>query len=332
METYGISRASISRILLAEKQKINNETSKLTQKRGRKTPLTGDVLVYILGKLEQNSQLTLEEIKNSVETMFHIETSTTAIERALQKMNITWKNVLLIPSNWNSEEVIKARAIFVMNLAKLFTCHIVYVDETGFNLHTCRSKSRAAKEEFAKLTLVPKQKRLTIIAALDRTGFFHYRLVNSTTDKHGTNAEDFRNFLMDLFLKLPRNSVIILDNCRIHHAENLEVTWTMAKTSFGIDKLFLAPYSPFLNPIEYGFNMLKEAVKKEKFSNRGELVTVVKEKLTNTVTKDAAEGFYRQAARYYQQCGLGLPFMGKPLAPLVSEENEEKEPLLNLEF
>jgi len=106
----------------------------------------------------------------------------------------------------------------------------------------------------------------------------------------------------------------------------------MAKTSFGIDKLFLAPYSPFLNPIEYGFNMLKEAVKKEKFSNRGELVTVVKEKLANTVTKDAAEGFYRQAARYYQQCGLGLPFMGKPLAPLVSEENEEKEPLLNLEF
>jgi len=84
METYGISRASISRILLAEKQKINNEPSKSTQKRGRKTPLTGDVLVYILGKLEQNSQLTLEEIKNSVETMFHIETSTTAIERALQ--------------------------------------------------------------------------------------------------------------------------------------------------------------------------------------------------------------------------------------------------------
>jgi len=89
-----------------------------------------------------------------------------------------------------------------MNLAKLFTRHIVYVDETGFNLHTCRSKSRAAKEEFAKLTLVPKQKRLTIIAALDRTGFFHYRLVNSTTDKHGTNAEDFRNFLMDLFFEV----------------------------------------------------------------------------------------------------------------------------------
>jgi len=239
---------------------------------------------------------------------------------------------VLIPSNWNSEEVIQARATFVMNLARQFNRHIVYVDETGFNLHTCKFKGRAVRGEPAKLTLVPKQKRLTVIAALDRRGFFHYRLVNSSIDKRGTTAEDFRNFLLDLFLKIPRNSVIILDNCRIHHAENLEVTWTMAKVSFGIDKFYLSPYSPFLNPIEYGFNVLKEAVKGEKFSNRGELITVVKEKLTNAVTPNAAEGFYRHASRYYQQCGLGLPFMGKPLDPLISiRETEEKPSMLTLE-
>jgi len=68
--------------------------------------------------------------------------------------------------------------------------------------------------------------------------------------KKGTNAEDFRNFLLDLFPKIPRGSVIILDNCKIHHADAVDVVWQMGKVTYDIDKLFLSPYSPFLNPIE----------------------------------------------------------------------------------
>jgi len=95
-----------------------------------------------------------------------------------------------------------------------------------------------------------------LIAGLTKTGIVHYRLVESLGDrKKGTNGEDFKLFLTDLFRKIPRNSVVILDNAKIHHAETLEGIWDLAKQAYGIDKLFLSPYSPFLNPIEYAFNV-----------------------------------------------------------------------------
>lgn len=85
-------------------------------------------------------------------------------------------------------------------------------------------------------------------------------------EKSGTNAEDFRNFLLDLAPKIPSNSLIVLDNAKIHHATLLEdTTWKLLKTSYSIDKLYLPPYSPFLNPIEYVFNSVKKQIK---FFNR----------------------------------------------------------------
>jgi hypothetical protein len=91
--------------------------------------------------------------------------------------------------------------------------------------------------------------------------------------------------------------------------------------------LFLPPYSPFLNPIEYAFNALKTAVAQERFTNRGELRAVVEEKL-KSINPEAAKGFYQQAAKYYKMCGLGLPFIGKPLDPQIPHAEEPPQILL----
>ena len=67
------------------------------------------------------------------------------------------------------------------------------------------------------------------------------------------------------YLKLPKmnpypdpNSVIILDNARIHHDESL-IEFLQA---FGICVEFLPPYSPDLNPIETAFSVIKSYLKK----------------------------------------------------------------------
>ena len=54
------------------------------------------------------------------------------------------------------------------------------------------------------------------------------------------------------------NSVIILDNAKIHHNEDL-IDYLQA---FGIRVEFLPPYSPDLNPIELAFSVLKNYLKK----------------------------------------------------------------------
>jgi len=62
---------------------------------------------------------------------------------------------------------------------------------------------------------------------LAKTGIVHYRLIESLGDrKRGSNAEDFKLFLTDLFRKIPRNSVLILDNAKIHHVETLKAFGT----------------------------------------------------------------------------------------------------------
>jgi len=96
----------------------------------------------------------------------------------------------------------------------------------------------------------------------------------------------------------------------------------MAKITFGVDKLFLPPYSPFLNPIELAFNLIKTQIQNEKWTNRGELITQIKEKFSQ-LTSENAQSFYTHSSKYFDQCKLGLPFICYPLSPEIpnSESN-----------
>lgn len=66
-------------------------------------------------------------------------------------------------------------------------------------------------------------------------------------------------------LQLPRcspfpgpQSVIILDNARIHHGDKiLELTRPL-----GVRLEFLPPYSPDLNPIEEAFSKIKQFIRR----------------------------------------------------------------------
>jgi len=103
----------------------------------------------------------------------------------------------------------------------------------------------------------------------------------------------------------------------------------MALQTYKIDKAFLPPYSPFLNPIEYAFNFLKTEIMGSIFHNRGELVNIIEEKL-HLITAEKAQGFFSQSTKYYTQVKLMLPFRGKPLEPEVpvndDQQNEIAEP------
>ncbi len=73
IRTYGISRASISRILAKEKRKQADEPEPdHHSKRGRKSVITGDLLVFLLNELEEDSQITLEELRKKTVDKFQV--------------------------------------------------------------------------------------------------------------------------------------------------------------------------------------------------------------------------------------------------------------------
>jgi len=174
---------------------------------------------------------------------------------------------------WNTEENCRARAVFVRSLSEIVLSNIpiIYVDETGFNLGIHKSKSRSIAEE-PLLVLYLKE-------ALSITELF----IHVQTKKMDQEQ-----------MQKTRGSVIVQDNCKIHHAQNLNTLWEMA-------------FQTFLNPIEYAFNALKILIKEASFRDRGELVKTIQEKAP-LITSEMAEGFFKRS------------FRGKPLEPIIPEE------------
>jgi hypothetical protein len=57
-----------------------------------------------------------------------------------------------------------------------------------------------------------------------------------------------------------KNSVIVLDNAKIHHDENL----VEILEELGCRVIFLPPYSPDFNPIEMAFGTIKSWMKRNR--------------------------------------------------------------------
>lgn len=73
-----------------------------------------------------------------------------------------------------------------------------------------------------------------------------------------------------------RNSVWILDGARIHcHASIIRYL-----RSLGIIPIFLPPYSPFFNPIEIIFGIVKKHLKKKHAGSSNEMEVLVNEEFT----------------------------------------------------
>ena len=103
--------------------------------------------------------------------------------------------------------------------------------------------------------LLARGRRVSAVAAISADG------VVSADFTHDTMNADFffdsiRGSLIPNLLPFdgqnPR-SVVIMDNCSIHHVDFVEQTFADA----GVLLLFLPPYSPDLNPIEEAFSKVK---------------------------------------------------------------------------
>jgi transposase len=84
-----------------------------------------------------------------------------------------------------------------------------------------------------------------------------YQVVKRTELNGSFNTQRFCAFLQELHI--PRGSVILLDNVSFHHSKAaLEVVQRK-----GIVLLFTPPYSPWFNPIEGIFSIVKRQYYKD---------------------------------------------------------------------
>jgi hypothetical protein len=186
--------------------------------------LDGDDIMAILDWLEDHPEMRLKDIITHVAENCHKMVSKSAVNCALQAVDIMWKEMLAIPSKWNTDTVKMKQWRWVTSALQEHLGHpLVFVDEMPSNLHVCAMHGCAPAGQPAKLTTLPKGHNVTLITTLSRGGFIHHKFVLSNSKgKHGTNTNDFWLFLVDLWWHLPPCAVIILDNTTIHHTDEVE--------------------------------------------------------------------------------------------------------------
>ena len=174
---------------------------------------------------------------------------------------------------------------------------VVFVDESSVNETT--GQRRWGWSDIGSRTLLIStlhgQQRWTILPALSLDGY-----ICSTIVPEGFNGNQFVDFIRDHLLPVMQpfpaeRSVVIMDNCAIHHSEAVQLLCLEA----GVRLEFLPPYSPWLNPIEKTFSVLKawlRAREDELEVNMGQLGLYIMQAGQDAITPDIAKA-------EFQSCG-----------------------------
>ncbi len=138
----------------------------------------------------------------------------------------------------------------------------VWVDETGTDkrdqLRKYGYSMRGTRATYHRI--LHRGERVNAIAAISSAGLLSMELM-----KGSVNGESFYDFLRGTLIPqmMPfdghnPHSVLIMDNCSVHHVDEVKKLLRGA----GIIVLFLPPYSPDLNPIEEAFSYIKQYLRK----------------------------------------------------------------------
>ena len=126
----------------------------------------------------------------------------------------------------------------------------VSIDETSFGRHGGPAFGYAQRgaKVFVRKNGCPRVTTSTVVACVAPDGLVHRRTITGSC-----NTARFAEFLREC--KLPGGTVVLLDNVSFHHARYVKETADAAN----LQLLFTPPYSPWFNPIEGCFSVVKRA-------------------------------------------------------------------------
>jgi transposase len=147
------------------------------------------------------------------------------------------------------------RRRFLRRIRAIPVDRLVVLDESGVHVAMSRSHTWVKRgTEFIDPVPMNWGKTLTLLGAIRRTGWVVLRTMFATA-----NADRFVTWLMrHLLPKLRPGDVLVMDNLRAHHDPRIAPVCR----DHGIRVLYLPPYSPDLNPLEAGWALQKQQVRK----------------------------------------------------------------------
>lgn len=259
----------------------------------------------------EESDLFLDEICTWLAVEHNITISSSSLSRNLKQAGLSRKMLQKIARELDDIR----REEFKDSLRNDFIgddSEFIVLDETSKNQHTyARHYGRSHHGQRAQLCDVSvRGDRYSLCAAMTIDGYLATRVIEGSFD-----AQEFYGFVLedvvflsycniclafqDLFNQLPHmnpypeeRSVLVLDNCRIHHNQDL----VDLVESAGCVILYLPPYSPDLTPIEESFGALKAYIRRhgDKLRRYEDPVEALYE-ATGCITPENAYAWFKNA-------------------------------------
>ena len=305
---YGISAAQTALLLGVGKSSVKRwlqlfyETGSIDPaQRPPKGKLTPEMKSFIEDYTRHHPCFYIQELQEEIKTRFpeFKHNSIPTLCRILRKdLNLTRK-VLTARAREAAPKEIQE---YFNRLAPFYSYpdQLVFVDETSKDArHAIRRYAWSNKGSPAVVNLPRSRgKRVSAIACMTTRGFKGWHFSEGTYDRMAFH-QGFVKAVLPFLNPWPLpNSIVILDNAKIHMYPEIEEVVRLA----GALLFYLPPYCPHLNPIEYGFGLMKAWVKK--YANKGFVSNpqaVLNAAFTSCVTGDCVRTFLHCG---YQYCNL----------------------------
>jgi len=234
-----VSHMSVSRWLKTVERKQYTYTNR--------NHFKSDAVVDIIRTTIQNDPfISIIKLVSIIHEALGITVSKELVRVAIKRMGLTKKKARFYGTTSSLEA--KTNAFLAKRANYIAANHtFVSLDETGFGRHCPITKGYAAKG--ARLYVRKKMPRITttsVITCVSTAG-----LVSKMNVQGAVNTKIFVSYLEQL--PLEAGTVVLLDNVSFHHSKLAEA----AATKKGLILLFVPPYSPWFNPIEMCFSIVK---------------------------------------------------------------------------
>lgn len=266
--------ARIQHIPIAEVSRLLNVSTRTVSRYVHLFDTTGDVEPEerqhgphrLLGDYEQlvllriimdNPGIYLREIKLKCLEVWGVEVCESTICRTLQFMGCSRQRIERIALH--RSDICRAR--FMSEIAIYDPAMFLWIDETG-----CDRRNSMRKYGYSLKGVPPRDHRLLVrgtrysaIPVMSMEGILDVHIVEGTT-----NSEKFELFVTKTVLPILNqfdgtnpHSIIIMDNCSIHHVDSIQDIIERAQSKI----IYLPPYSPDLMPLEEVFSKVKSIMK-----------------------------------------------------------------------
>ena len=220
--------------------------------------LDDHIEMFIIGLILETPSLYLKELCSQVKERSGVNVCESTICKLLHRHGFTRKKIRQVAL----QRSVSLRGEFIAQVLLYKKEMFVWMDETG-----CDNRSYMRKYAYALKGQVPECHRLLVrgqrisaIAAIATDGLVSLELTTSNV-----NSDLFFDFVrgkvipqMTAFDGVSLKSIAIMDNCSIHHVEEVKRIFQDS----GIPVFFLPPYSPDYNPIEEAFSYVKSYLRK----------------------------------------------------------------------